>query len=122
MNDKLNKRHGELSEMLFNIGVGLSKEGTSKEDFRIASISDMLMLISTLIIEDNEDILLFSQLCSMFTAKKVLDSSSTKTLLNGFNNEEFLDILKDSRDNLLNDKFNLEDDNEDEDDEDVNNK
>ncbi len=116
---EINKRHDELSEKLFNIGNTLIKEGTNKEDYTITSVGNFMILVSGIIFEER-DVQLFSDLCAMFSAKKVIDSqygdASTESL-NDLNNQ-MTDDIYDAYKDMRNDLTNL-DDTEDDDDDDV---
>ena len=67
------KRHHELSAKIFKMGDALMKEGVDKEDYIITNVGNFMVLISG-IIHDEDDIYLFSELCSMFSAKKLYET------------------------------------------------
>ena len=65
-------RRLELSDKLKQMGHALLKEGTTNNDFTVAQSGTIMILTSTLLLSD-EDMFIFSELCSMFSAKKILD-------------------------------------------------
>ena len=77
-------RHLELSSKFLEMGQALMKEWKESKDYPIAQTGTFLVLIGGLIL-DEEDISQFGQLCSMFSAKKVLDHmESTKNDMTEF--------------------------------------
>lgn len=82
------ERRIDLSDKFRQMGLALLEEGAESDDFSIAQSGTILTLLSGLItVED--DIILFSELIAMFSAKKILDSMS------GFSNsKDVLEILK----------------------------
>jgi tagatose-1,6-bisphosphate aldolase non-catalytic subunit AgaZ/GatZ len=68
------KRRAELSSKLLEMGQALMKEGSKSDDYTITQAGTMLMLVGTLIL-DAEDMLIFAEICAMFSAKKILDAS-----------------------------------------------
>lgn len=73
MVNKNEQRHMELSAKIFEMGMALSKEGEKKEDYLITCAGNIMSLISGLLF-DEEDMRVFSDLCAMFSAKKLVDS------------------------------------------------
>lgn len=69
---KNNNRHLDLSAKFIEMGQALVKEGKEKNDFRIIQSGNVLIVLSTLLF-DEKDMLLFAELCSMFSAKKILE-------------------------------------------------
>lgn len=67
------KRKLELSDKILEIGKSLIEEGVELQDFSIIQSGNIMIIISAAILIE-EDMFLFSQICSMFTAKQVLDS------------------------------------------------
>jgi len=65
-------RHLELSGKLIEMGQALIKEGKENSDYNTTQVGNFLVLSGGLILEQ-EDVFLFAQLCSMFSAKKILD-------------------------------------------------
>lgn len=91
MNENKNnlKRHIELSTKFMQMGQALISEGKESNDYNIIQAGNFFVLISGIVL-DEEDIFTFSQLCSMFSAKKYLDEMNSKKPL--------------SEENLLKDK------------------
>lgn len=67
------ERRMELSSKIFDMGTALINEGESKEDYMISNTGNIMMLISGLLY-DSKDMVFFSELCDMFSAKKLLDN------------------------------------------------
>ena len=65
-------RRLELSDKLNQMGTALLTEGTNDSDYTVAQSGTLMMLVSGLILND-EDMFIFSELCAMFSAKKILD-------------------------------------------------
>jgi hypothetical protein len=87
-------RHLELSGKFIEMGQALVKEGKEKSDYKITQSGTFFTLIGGLMY-DEKDVSLFAELCSMFSAKKVLE-----------NMENDMDMVKDIG---LNTKHNYED-------------
>lgn len=107
-----NERHEELSDKIFDMGYALHEEGGKKNDYIISSTGDIMILISG-IMHSKEDIKLFSELCSMFSAKKILEAKLDISDIAPKSEEEIEEMLrklKSQRD------FRDEDDEDDEDD------
>ena len=66
------ERHLELTNKFIEMGTALINEGESKKDYKISSLGNFMVFISGLMYDD-DDIKFFSELCAMFSAKKVLD-------------------------------------------------
>ena len=99
MGVKNEKRHMELSSKIFEMGVALSKEGESKEDYIIISAGNIMTLISGLLY-DEEDMHLFGELCAMFSAKKLVDSKMELGPLSDLGEEELFRIMQRLRDDM----------------------
>lgn len=107
---RLNKRHEELMDKIFRMGYALHEEGQDKDDYRITAIGDFMILISGLI-HDEDDISLFGELCSMFSAKKILESqmeTGDMPLKSEDDLEEMLNMMKQHLDNIEDDENNDE--------------
>ena len=76
-------RHLELSVKFIEMGQALVAEGRNDKDYVITSAGTFFTLIGGLMY-DEKDVSLFAEICSMFSAKKVLE-----------NMENDLDIVKD---------------------------
>ena len=87
-------RHLELSGKFIEMGQALVAEGRNDKDYVITSAGTFFTLIGGLMY-DEKDVSLFAEICSMFSAKKVLE-----------NMDNDLDMVKDIG---LNTKHNYED-------------
>jgi hypothetical protein len=67
------KRRSEISLKILEIGRSLMEEGGNLDDYTITQSGTMMILLSSVILSE-EDTFLFSEVCSMFSAKKVLDN------------------------------------------------
>ena len=72
MNKKQKKRHLDISGKLLNMAKALSEEAAESDDVILARTSNLLMLVSGVMME-KKDIDKLSEICSMFSAKKILD-------------------------------------------------
>lgn len=72
MNKKQKERHLDVSDKLLNMANALSKEADESDDVILAQTSNLLMLVSGVMAE-KEDIDKLSDICAMFSAKKILD-------------------------------------------------
>jgi hypothetical protein len=97
--DKIFERRLELSSKFLEMGQALIKEGKDKKDYSITQSGSFIILIAGLILEEN-DIYEFSNLCSMFSAKKLLDgmeesnSDITNFLKNKADSESYDDFIR----------------------------
>ena len=66
-------RHLELSAKFIEMGQALMKEGKEQKDFTTSQTGSCLIFLGGLML-DERDILLFGQICSMFSAKKILEN------------------------------------------------
>ena len=73
MNNKIKDRHLELSSKLIEMGNALISEGSQNKDYITSQSGTFLILIGGLLFDEN-DVQLFSQLCGMFSAKKILEN------------------------------------------------
>ena len=101
MGKKNNKRHDELSDKIFKIGYALHEEGQEFGDDIITSIGDFMILISG-IIHDENDVVLFGEICGMFSAKNILDAQLQVGAIEPKTEEELNDLLKKMKDHLEN--------------------
>jgi hypothetical protein len=69
--DKKNKRRGELTHKFLMMSETLMKEGFESDDKQIISAGSLLMMIGTLLLNENE-MEEFNKLTSMFTSNKIL--------------------------------------------------
>jgi hypothetical protein len=71
--NEINRRL-DLSTKFIKMGQSLINEGKENNDLGIAQVGTVLVFISGLIIGSDEDIFKFSDFCSMFSSRKILDS------------------------------------------------
>jgi hypothetical protein len=64
----------ELSTKMLHMGKSLIQEGHTLEDYTISQSGSIMLLVSSLLLS-NEDMFMFSEICSMFSAKKILDAN-----------------------------------------------
>ncbi len=62
----------DLSSKFLQMGNALMKEGEEIKDFSIIQSGTLLILVGSLLL-DNNDMMEFMNLCSMYTSKKILD-------------------------------------------------
>ena len=67
----------DVSNKLMKMGGVLTKEGVACEDYNIAEVGTAMIMLSALILDD-KDMFIFSEICAMFTAKKILDDMDRK--------------------------------------------
>ena len=97
--DKLFERRLELSSKFLEMGQALMKEGTEKKDYCISQSGSFMILMAGLILEEN-DVVEFSNLCSMFSAKKILigleesNSDLTNFLKSKADSESYDDFIR----------------------------
>lgn len=70
-NENTLDRRLEISSKLLEMGQALMKEGDEKKDFCIKQSGSFMVMLSGLIL-DEDDTYEFGNLCSMFSAKKIL--------------------------------------------------
>jgi len=108
-------RRLDLSGKFMKMGQSLMKEGRDESDIAIAQIGTILIFMSGLLIGGDEDIFKFSDLCSMFSSKKILDSMQEENpIMDLFNkrldDETYDEFIK--KINKLRDKNNGKNDDE----------
>jgi hypothetical protein len=86
-------RYDELSLKLLKIGDALIMEGESKQDYIISNIGNFIIFISSLIYDEN-NIHLFSEICGMIAAKKMMDENEIMGLLNDLTFSELETLIK----------------------------
>jgi hypothetical protein len=92
-------RHLELSSKFLEMGKALMTEGMERNDYTISQTGTFMILIGGLLFNE-EDVQQFGQLCSMFSAKKILDNmEATKNdmsqfLKNKADGESYEDFIK----------------------------
>ena len=72
MKNKKLKRRLELSAKFLEMGQALMREGSESNYYCISQSGNFMILIGGLVMAE-EDVYEFGQLCSMFSAKKLLD-------------------------------------------------
>lgn len=99
MLDKEKDRQLEISLKLIEMGNALMTEGHNKNDYIITQTGTFLILLGGLMFDVN-DIEKFGDLCTMFSAKKILDSMEEanidvfKHLNTKRNGESYEDLIK----------------------------
>lgn len=71
-------RHLDLSSKFLEMGNSLMREGEKRKDYSIIQSGTVLILLGGLML-DRDDMYEFMQLCSMFSAKKILDGIDDKS-------------------------------------------
>lgn len=71
------KRREDLSTKFQKMGQALIQEGFSVSDENIIQSGTLLIILSNLITND-EDMFIFGEICTMFSAKKILDDMETR--------------------------------------------
>lgn len=79
------------------MGQALMNEGIDDKDFTIAQAGSFMILMGGIMFDEN-DILLFSQLCGMFSAKKILDNMDRT-------NDGLLELFKQKKDSESYEEF-----------------
>jgi hypothetical protein len=93
------ERYDEIAIKLLKVGEALIMEGEDKGDYTILNIGNFIIFVSSLLY-DESDIHLFSELCSMMAAKKMMDESEMMNLLSDLSFQELeglIKMLKDKR-------------------------
>jgi hypothetical protein len=84
--DEIDRRL-DLSSKFMKMGNSLIIEGRDNKDIAIAQIGTIMIFMSGLMVGNDDDIFKFSDLCSMFSSKKILDAMQEKNPLSDlFNN------------------------------------
>lgn len=91
------ERYDELSIKLLNIGEALIMEGEDKQDYVISTIGNFIIFISSLIYDEN-DMHVFSEMCSMIAAKKMMEESEIMGLLGDLSFSELETLIKTLKD------------------------
>jgi len=98
-NDKIFERRLELSSKFLEMGQALILEGKKNKDFAISQSGSFMILLAGVIL-DEQDVADFGNLCSMFSAKKLLDgmeesnSDMTNFLKAKADDESYDDFIK----------------------------
>ena len=64
----------ELSGKLLQMGRSLIDEGKNLDDYTISQSGSIMIFIGSLLLSD-EDMFMFSEICAMFSAKKILEAT-----------------------------------------------
>lgn len=116
---KEEKRRLDLSSKFMQMGQSLITEGEKDDNLVIIQIGNLLMFIAGLILsEDDDDIFKFADLCSMFSAKKILDAMQNEQ----YSISDFLnkDLDGETYEELIKKLNNLKDKNKGKNDGDIN--
>lgn len=87
----------ELSGKLLQMGKSLIQEGQKIDDYTISQSGSIMLLVSSLLLSD-EDMFIFSEICSMFSAKKILDATE------GIDDTELINQLMKFKEKKMNKK------------------
>lgn len=75
----ISKRHLELSSKFIEMGQALMLEGHTNKDYNAAQSGSCMILLGSLIL-DEKGLVLFAQMCSMFSAKMILDNMEANNM------------------------------------------
>ena len=87
------ERYDELSTKLLKIGEALIVEGNEKSDFNISTVGNVILFLSSIIYND-DDILLFSELCGMVAAKNMVEDNQIMGLLSDLSLNELEELIQ----------------------------
>jgi hypothetical protein len=101
------ERRLELSSKFLKMGQSLIEEGRKINDYSITQSGSIMILLAGLMF-DEDDMFLFSGLCSMFSSKKILEDVDEETLsnLNMNSDDTYNDFIKKINDLKKRDKDN----------------
>jgi len=102
--DKIEKRREEISLKFLEMGLSLTKEGETISDYQIAQAGNFMVLLAGIILND-KDTFEFSEICSLFSIKKIAENISKDG-----DSESFEELMK----SLLNSNKDNENDDDDE--------
>ncbi len=80
-------RKVEIRNMFVEMGESLVQEGFDLKDYSIAQAGTIMIILAAVLMSE-EDTLIFSEICSMFSAKKILMD------IQGDDNHALSDMLK----------------------------
>jgi hypothetical protein len=94
---KIKDRHLDISAKLIEMGQALMFEGRDDKDFTISQTGSFMILIGGLLFNE-KDVYSFGELCSMYSAKKIVESMENYIpnigeFLNEKGNEESYDDM-----------------------------
>jgi hypothetical protein len=84
------KRREDLSNKFEKMGHALIQEGFTLSDENILQSGTILIILSNLILNDS-DMFIFGEICTMFSAKKIIDDMESK---GEFPKDEILNFFK----------------------------
>lgn len=90
-------RHLDLSAKFIEMGQTLMLEGKTSKDLMISQAGGAMVLLGSLMF-DEKDIQLFSEICSMFSAKKIMENMEKE-------NNDYTNYLNDKSKNETYDDF-----------------
>lgn len=91
-------RHLELSNKFLQMGQALINEGINNNDYIISQSGTIMILVASLMVNE-QDMFIFSELCAMFSSKKILDAQEG---LGQLEQDMFLKLLKNKNQGLTN--------------------
>jgi hypothetical protein len=91
---KKNDRRLDLSTKFLKMGQSLISEGREEGDIGIAQVGSMMVFMGGLIISGDEDIFKFSELCSMFSSKRILDEMNLADEIGRVDESKYDEIIK----------------------------
>ena len=99
-NENTLDRRLEISTKLLEMGQALMEEGHTKKDFCITQNGSFIVLMSGLILDEG-DTYEFGNLCSMFSAKKILSGmEATDSDMGNFLNNGTIKSADDLKNNI----------------------
>jgi|LakMenEpi03Aug12_release.lakeMendotaPanAssembly.Ray.scaffolds.fasta_scaffold785751_2 hypothetical protein len=82
-----------LSTSLLEMGVALVNEGEQNNDYSIKQLGNILIFLSAIAINE-KDVYDFSELCSLFSSKKLIEQLINNSDIFHTNNLSYQDFLK----------------------------
>ncbi len=89
-----NDRRLDLSTKFLKMGQTLIIEGREEGDLGIAQTGAILVFMGGLLIGGDEDIFKFSELCSMFSSKRILDEMNLSDEIGSVDESKYDEIIK----------------------------
>lgn len=65
------ERKNDISQKFYHMGTSLLEEGLELNEYAITQSATILLMLGS-IMNSDEDMFIFSEICSMFSAKKIL--------------------------------------------------
>jgi len=93
-------REIDLATKFMQMGQSLATEGIENKDLTIQQIGTIMIFMGGLLLGPNsdDDIFKFGELCSMFSAKKILENVDMASFKNSTTYEDLIEKLKDMND------------------------